>query len=280
MEDLSKDRLMRLQVEQLEKEKKDLNERLRIAAKRIDHIERAYRKEERPLLAQDYAEQQAADRATFEALQKARIENSQSAHNRAVASKKRLNRMQEEFRVYSKKLLAARTEEYQRRQAVAAKKEEEEKNVRRQARAAQKEEERKKQEEAEAVARRAEEERLRAEAGVLSLLHVSDRLLTGALCCRSTCGGGSRSRAKTRGRRASRGAASTTRSRTCRGDGRGAQEGTAGARSGGTCAPAQDGAGSSTTQYGRGWVAIAYADKRRESGAVARRAGSTQDWQR
>ena len=75
---------MRLQVEQLEKEKKDHNERLRIAAKRIDHVERAYRKEERPLLAQDYADQQAADRVTFEALQKSRIENSLAAHTRGM----------------------------------------------------------------------------------------------------------------------------------------------------------------------------------------------------
>ena len=97
MEDLSKDRLMHLQVEQLEKEKKDLNERLRIAAKRIDHVERAYRKEERPLLAQAYADQQAADRVTFEALQKSRIENSLAAHTQALASKKRLGRMQDEL---------------------------------------------------------------------------------------------------------------------------------------------------------------------------------------
>ncbi|KAF8452199.1 hypothetical protein L210DRAFT_3384394 [Boletus edulis BED1] len=166
MEDLSKDRLMRLQVEQLEKEKKDLNERLRIAAKRIDHTERAYRKEERPLLTQDYADQQAADRTTFEQLQKARIENSLMAHNLGLASKKRLSRMQDEFTAHRETLLAARTEEYQRQKASAAKKIEEEKEKQRKAYAAQQEAERKEREEAEAAARKAEEERLRAEAGV------------------------------------------------------------------------------------------------------------------
>ncbi|KAF8431709.1 hypothetical protein L210DRAFT_3614485 [Boletus edulis BED1] len=154
MEDLSKDRLMRLQVEQLEKEKKDLNERLRIAAKRIDHTERAYRKEERPLLTQDYADQQAAD---------PRIENSLMAHNLGLASKKRLSRMQDDFGT-SGTLLAARTEEYQRQKASAAKKIEEEKEKQRKAYAAQQEAERKEREEAEAAARKAEEERLRAEA--------------------------------------------------------------------------------------------------------------------
>ena len=176
MEDLSKDRLMRLQVEQLEKEKKDLNERLRISAKRIDHLERAYRKEERPLLAQDYANQRSADRATFDALQQARLENTRMAHNQAVASKKRLGRMREAYATHRETLLVARADEYQRRKANAEKKMEEEKEKRRNAYVAQKEAERmereeeeatarKKAEAAEAAVRKAEEERLHAEAG-------------------------------------------------------------------------------------------------------------------
>ncbi|KAI9570021.1 hypothetical protein HD554DRAFT_2086236, partial [Boletus coccyginus] len=177
MEDLSKDRLMRLQVEQLEKEKKDLNERLRIAAKRIDHIERAYRKEERPLLAQDYADQQAADRATFQNLQKARVENSLAAHKQALAAKKRLSRMQDEYRAHRATLLTARSEEYQRRMAIAEKKMEEEKETRREAYAAQKEAEREQREGEEAAARMVEEERLRAEAGAYSSMPICVRLM-------------------------------------------------------------------------------------------------------
>ena len=176
MEDLSKDRLMRLQVEQLKKEKKDLNERLRISAKRIDHLERSYRKEERPLLAQDYADQRSADRATFDALQQARLENARMAHNQAVTAKKRLGRMRELYAAHRETLLVARAEEYHRRKASAEKKMEEEKEKRRKAYAAQKEAERKQreevevaarkaEEEAEAAAREAEEELLRAEAG-------------------------------------------------------------------------------------------------------------------
>lgn len=165
MEDLSKDRLMRLQVEQLEKEKRDMNERLRVVAKRIDHIERAYRKDERPLLAQDYAEQQAADRATFEALQKARVENSLAAHNDAIASKKRLSRMLADFGAYKSTIIAKRQVEYTQKHAVAMEKMEEEKNMLVQAYNAKKEAERREREEAEAALRAAEEERLREEAG-------------------------------------------------------------------------------------------------------------------
>jgi translation initiation factor 3 subunit A len=48
---LDTESIIGLQVAQLEKEKKEVAERLRIVAKRVDHIERANRKEERPLLA-------------------------------------------------------------------------------------------------------------------------------------------------------------------------------------------------------------------------------------
>ncbi len=51
--DLDADNLMRLQVEQLDKETKDRNELVCIIAKSLDHVHRAYRKEERPLLALD-----------------------------------------------------------------------------------------------------------------------------------------------------------------------------------------------------------------------------------
>ena len=43
--ELNRDNLVKLQVQQIEKEKKDQNERLRIIAKRLDHLERAFRKE-------------------------------------------------------------------------------------------------------------------------------------------------------------------------------------------------------------------------------------------
>jgi hypothetical protein len=47
----------------MDREKRELNERMRIVAKRLDHIERAFRKAELPLLADDYARQQADDKA-------------------------------------------------------------------------------------------------------------------------------------------------------------------------------------------------------------------------
>lgn len=65
METYNTENLITIQVAQLEKDKKELQERLRIGSKRIDHIERSYLKEERSLLDQDYEVQQKTDRETF-----------------------------------------------------------------------------------------------------------------------------------------------------------------------------------------------------------------------
>ncbi|KAJ6583222.1 hypothetical protein B0H10DRAFT_2097705 [Mycena sp. CBHHK59/15] len=158
--------LIGMQVAQLEKEKKELNERLRIVAKRVDHIERAYRKEERPLLAQDYAAQQASDRETPRA-----------THAEDLATKARLARMLPEYEARRAVVLAKKGEEYAKKKDAAARKIEEEKAKRRKAVFAKHEEERKaadeaarlKREREEAERRKeeerlAEEERLRAEA--------------------------------------------------------------------------------------------------------------------
>ena len=154
MENLSTDNLMRLQVEQLEKEKKELNERVRVAAKRLDHLERAYRKEERPLLAKDYELQQANDKTTHELAQKSRIESARLAHQQDLETKKRLSRIVDDWKAYRDVVINRRGEEFAKRETAARKKIEEEKAKKRAAVLKQREEER---------LRREEEERLRLE---------------------------------------------------------------------------------------------------------------------
>ncbi|KAJ7641309.1 hypothetical protein FB45DRAFT_1000054 [Roridomyces roridus] len=169
--------LIGMQVAQLEKEKKELNERLRIVAKRVDHIERAYRKDERPLLALDYEQQQAADRTTAAAVVTARQEASRAAHQEDLATKKRMLRMIPEYQKHREVVLAKKGEEFAKKRDAAARKIEEEKNKRRKAALAQREAERLAAEEAKKkeqeriqeqerleAERRAEEERIRAEA--------------------------------------------------------------------------------------------------------------------
>ena len=165
VENLNTDNLMRLQVEQLEKEKKERESRLRVIAKRIDHTERAYRQEERPLLAKDYELQQASDHATFEQIQKGRIDAARLAHKRDLETKKRLSRILPEFEARKAIILEKRSAEYARKQAAAQAKIEEEKAKRRAAR----EEERLRQVAVEDARREEEELKRKKREGTLCL---------------------------------------------------------------------------------------------------------------
>jgi translation initiation factor 3 subunit A len=171
---------MRLQVEQLEKEKRERESRLRVIAKRIDHTERAYRQEERPLLARDYELQQASDRATFEQIQKGRVDTARLAHKRDLETKKRLSRILPEFEARKAVILEKRSAEYERKKAAARAKIEEEKAKRRAAVLKAREEERLHQEAAERAHREAEElERKNKEGAscLARLIHLWDPFL-------------------------------------------------------------------------------------------------------
>lgn len=174
MENLSTDNIMRLQVEQLEKEKKDLTERMRVALKRLDHTERAYRKEERPLLSQDYEQQQANDKSAHEAAQKARIENYRLSHDQDIETKRRLLRMMDDYKARKEDIIGKRGEEFAKKKAAAEKKIFDEKTKRRESILKQREEERLRLEEEERIRREQEEEERRLEEG--ANLHATIRV--------------------------------------------------------------------------------------------------------
>ena len=176
VENLNTDSLMRLQVEQLEKEKREREARLRVISKRIDHTERAYRQEERPLLAKDYELQQASDRSTFEQVQKGRIDAAREDHKRNLETKKRLARILPEFESRKAIILEKRSAEYERKQATARAKIEEEKAKRRTAVTKAREEERLRKEAEERAQREAEEEALRQQQGAFHFISFRHRL--------------------------------------------------------------------------------------------------------
>ena len=157
-------KLVRLQVEQLDKEKRDLSERLRVLHKRIDHLERAYRKEEAPLLAEDYDRQQKEDRITHEKNVKTTLTAAKQKHLDDLDAKKRLARMTSDYQARRKEIAGKREGNFQSRRAEAQKLMEAEKEARRQEvyaeRAAEKEnhdaEERQRREEEEAHRRQEE----------------------------------------------------------------------------------------------------------------------------
>jgi len=153
-----------MQVAQLEKEKKEMNERLRVIAKRIDHLERGFRKEERPLLAQDYENQQKTDKETFDSIQRARREAARQAHQDDLVTKARLARMMGDYIARKEVLLRKKDDEYAKSIEAANKKITEEKEKRRQAVMKQKEDERIRMEKEEQAKREKEAEEAREEA--------------------------------------------------------------------------------------------------------------------
>ncbi|KAF7290300.1 Eukaryotic translation initiation factor 3 subunit A [Mycena chlorophos] len=175
--DLDTEGLIGMQVAQLEKEKREMSERLRGVSKRIDHVERAFRKDERPLIGEDYQRQQESDRQTFALVQQTRLESAKAEHRDNLETKQRLKRMIPEYEKRRTAIIAKRGEEFAKRKDAAARKIEEEKAKRRKTVLAKREEEkrvaeelRRKEEERLAEQRRkeaerlAEEERIQAEA--------------------------------------------------------------------------------------------------------------------
>ncbi|KAG8899724.1 eukaryotic translation initiation factor 3 subunit A, partial [Tulasnella sp. 403] len=148
-------------VEQLDKEKKDLNERLRVLARRLDHTERAFRKEEKSLLAEDYSRQQENDKKAYEAYCQTTRKSAEQGHADALQAKKRLLRMMQDYEDARKVIAGKKEEELQERKRKARAKIDAEKAKRRERILREREEERRRVEEEERERREKEEEEAR-----------------------------------------------------------------------------------------------------------------------
>ncbi|XP_031140022.1 eukaryotic translation initiation factor 3 subunit A isoform X2 [Sander lucioperca] len=109
LEELDPDFIMAKQVEQLEKEKKELQERLKNQEKKIDYFERAKRLEEIPLIKKAYEEQRVKDMELWELQEEERISNMKVEREKALEHKKRMFRMLEDKENFLSKITAARS---------------------------------------------------------------------------------------------------------------------------------------------------------------------------
>lgn len=169
-EELDSNRLRAMKLAQLEKEKNELNDRIRVTAKRIDHLERAFRREELKHIPEDYEKQKQHDMEMYERQKEETLKEAQLKHKADVALKHRLSRLVPVFTEFRDGLNEKRHEEFEKRRKAAerdleAKKKQRIKEVmerRRREKAEREEEERRKQEEEERI-RREEEERVARE---------------------------------------------------------------------------------------------------------------------
>ncbi|EAW23250.1 putative eukaryotic translation initiation factor 3 subunit EifCa [Aspergillus fischeri NRRL 181] len=170
LEDMDANRLRAIKLAQLEKEKNELNERIRTTAKRIDHLERAFRREELKHIPEDYEAQKKRDMELYEAIKAETLKEAEEKHKEAVALKHRLSRLVPVFSSFRKEVSEKRHEEFEKRRKAAerefeAKKKQRVKEVqeRRRREKAEREAEERRRKEEEERAKREEEERIAKE---------------------------------------------------------------------------------------------------------------------
>ena len=171
MEGLDANRLRAMKLAQLEKEKNDLNEKVRTIGKRIDHLERAFRREELKHVPEDYESQKKRDMEIYEANKAETLKDAELKHQEAVALKHRLTRLFPHFNTFRKEVSEKRHEEFERRRKAAErdfemKKKQRVKEVqerRRREKIEREEEERRQKEEAERIRIEEEEKTAREE---------------------------------------------------------------------------------------------------------------------
>jgi translation initiation factor 3 subunit A len=162
MDELDANRLRAIKLAQLEKEKNELNDRVRTTAKRIDHLERAFRREELKHISTDYENQKKHDMELYERQKAETLKEAKQKHAEAVALKHRLSRLVPQFSSFRKEISEKRHEEFEKRRKAAERELEAKKKQR--VKEVQERRRREKQErEEEELRRKEEEERAREE---------------------------------------------------------------------------------------------------------------------
>ncbi|KAF2476383.1 uncharacterized protein BDR25DRAFT_252332 [Lindgomyces ingoldianus] len=161
--ELDSTRIRALKLAALEKEKDQLAEQLRITGKRIDHLERAYRKEEVKHLKQDYERQMIDDVAAYDKSKAEELKEAEQKHKEDVALKHRLSRLVPSYQKFVTDVKQQRKAEFEKRSRQAQKELESKKSARVREIKEKRALERREREEEERR-QKEEEERLRAEA--------------------------------------------------------------------------------------------------------------------
>ena len=115
LDNLDGNRLRAMKLAQLEREKNDINEKLRVTGKRIDHLERAFRKEEAKRLPEDYAEQRKKDLDAYEKIKAQTLKDAEAKHKENVELKHRLTRLVPFYESFRESVHERRHDEFEKR---------------------------------------------------------------------------------------------------------------------------------------------------------------------
>lgn len=100
-------------VNQLSKDKAELEERVNYSVKKLDHTERALRKTELPILQKEADTLKEADMVKYKAMTEKIIEAANSEHEAMLADYERVSHVCDEVKQLRDRLFQARAEEYQ-----------------------------------------------------------------------------------------------------------------------------------------------------------------------
>merc|ERR1712066_135420 len=115
LKDLTTDDIIDLQVKEMEKEKKELEARMKAQLKRMDHLERAKRQEEIPILEEAIKKDLDEDRALWSTKEADRIRQSAEDREEAVQNRDRLARMKKDKEDFMSTLLKQRKDIYEKK---------------------------------------------------------------------------------------------------------------------------------------------------------------------
>ena len=162
IDELDTGRIRMLKLQALEKEKNEMGAKIRVTAKRIDHLERAYRREEIKHLPDDFAKQRDADLQSYEKSKEETMTNAEQKHKEDVALKHRLSRLVPEYETFKRTITEQRHADFEKRRKAAERELNQKMEQRRREVHEQKAAERKRREDEERAARE-EEERIARE---------------------------------------------------------------------------------------------------------------------
>lgn len=156
--------------EELQRERKEMQNKLKSQEKKIDYFERCKRMKEIPLFEKYFQEKVIKDAELWESQEAIRIENAIAERMNAVAQRERLQRMREDYDIFMEELKRERADVYLEKLNQFEKVLNEERKKRLAQRVVQRQEERKRQ-----WLREKEEERLRKEAEVRRAIEEEER---------------------------------------------------------------------------------------------------------
>lgn len=130
LDELDTAKLQQMQLDQLNKDRRELDDKLKQTSKKADHLERAFRKVELKYYEQDAEDQKVEEVKVYEAAKQAKIAKARAEHAKALELKERFQRILPDFEEFKATVDQANAKKIAELRAAAAKRFEEAKQAR------------------------------------------------------------------------------------------------------------------------------------------------------